>query len=572
MTPNQPHPWWADAAVYQIYVRSFADANGDGLGDLAGIISKLDYVVDLGVDAIWLNPCYPSPQDDHGYDVSDYFDIEPDYGDLATFDRLVAAANARGLRVVMDIVPNHCSSEHAWFRAALDAGPGSAERERFYFRDGRGPNGDEPPNNWRSMFGGIAWTRTTTPDGAPGQWYLHSFAPQQPDWNWLHPEVIDHFDRVLRFWLDRGADGFRVDAPTPVGKAPGLPDAPAMPVMTEAEAVGYNPYNTFRPEGHEVWRHWRAVIDGYERDHAGREIVMIAETYAPKRPELAADYIRPGEFHQAFCFELMSTPWTASRLRDTVTEIIETRHDLAMNTAWALNNHDVARAVTRLGRPDATDDSHWGRPPIAAAHVEVDVALGTRRTRAALLLMLALPGAVYLYQGEELGLPEVLDLDDAHRQDPSFFRTNGAELGRDGCRVPLPWTDDAATSYGFSAVDAPQAPWMPQPADWGRWAASTQAGDDGSTLRLFQRAIAARGAAFAPPAAPLEWLEVDNDDLLAFRRGNTIVVMNTSGSARPLPAMLGRDLRVLLCSAPDRVVVAAPVEVPPNAAMWLTPG
>jgi len=523
-----------------------------------------------------LNPCYPSPQFDHGYDVSDYLEIEPDYGDLATFDRLVTAANERGLRVVMDIVPNHCSSEHPWFRAALDAGPGSAERERFYFRDGRGPNGDEPPNNWRSMFGGIAWTRTATHDGAPGQWYLHSFAPQQPDWNWSHPDVVDHFDRVLRFWLDRGVDGFRVDAPTPVGKAPGLPDAPPTPGMTDAEAVGYNPYNTFRPEGHEVWRHWRAVIDGYERDHPGRELVMVAETYAPKRPELAAEYIRPGEFRQAFCFELMSTPWAAPRLRRTIAEIVETRVDVASNTAWAMNNHDVARAATRLGRADAADDTDWVRPPIAAAHGEIDLALGTRRARAALLLMLALPGAVYLYQGEELGLPEVLDLAPEARQDPSFARTNGAELGRDGCRVPVPWTDDAATSYGFSAVASPTAPWMPQPAGWGRYAASTQVDADASTLTLFQRAIAARRDAFAQGDAPIDWLDVDDHDLVAFRRGDTVVVTNTGASARPLPAVLGRHRRVLICSAPEhsieRGAIAAQIDVPANATIWLTPG
>ena len=216
--------WWETAVVYQLYVRSFADSNDDGIGDLAGIRGRLPYLADLGIDAIWLNPCYPSPQIDHGYDVADYFDIEPDYGDLAEFDALVRDARALGIRIMMDVVPNHCSTEHAWFRDALASPPGSSERERFYFRDGRGAHGDEPPNNWQAIFGGSAWTRIDEADGSPGQWYLAVFTPAQPDLNWNHPDVVDYFDGVLRFWFDRGVDGFRADSVTLVGKAPGLPD------------------------------------------------------------------------------------------------------------------------------------------------------------------------------------------------------------------------------------------------------------------------------------------------------------------------------------------------------------
>ncbi len=298
MSTPAPLPWWADAVVYQLYVRSFADGDGDGRGDLEGIRARLGEVAALGVDGIWLNPCYPSPQHDHGYDVADYFDIEPSYGDLATFDALLAETHALGLRVLMDIVPNHCSNEHAWFKAAVAAGPGSAERERFYFRDGRGPNGDEQPNNWQCAFAGSAWDRIVGADGVPEQWYLRTFAPEQPDWNWTHADVRDHFARALRFWLDRGVDGYRVDAPTPVGKHPDLPDAPYDPRGPAAiDARRYNPYTTFRPEGHDVWRFFRSVVDAWEREHPGREAFMVAETYAPNRPDLLAEYLHPDQYH-----------------------------------------------------------------------------------------------------------------------------------------------------------------------------------------------------------------------------------------------------------------------------------
>ncbi len=467
--------WWETAVVYQLYVRSFADSNDDGIGDLAGIRDRLPYLADLGIDAIWLNPCYPSPQADHGYDVADYFAIEPDYGDLAEFDALVRDARSLGIRIMMDVVPNHCSSEHAWFQDALAASPGSSERERFYFRDGRGAHGDEPPNNWQAIFGGSAWTRVEEPDGSPGQWYLAVFTPGQPDLNWNHPDVVDYFDRVLRFWFDRGVDGFRVDSVTVVGKTPGLPDNELQQGAARAELGASNAHFTWRPEGHAAWRHWRQLVDGYEADHPGRQLVLVAEAYTPRRPDVLRQYANDEEFHQAFAFDLMLAPWNAEQYRSAVRSTVEALMPAGLLPAWTLNNHDAQRAVTRFGRADAATHGADIEDVLDHSHSPVDIEVGTRRARAAALFALGLPGCVYLYAGEELGLPEVLDLPDEARQDPIFARTGGLEIGRDGCRVPLPWTDDAGTSFGFSPRGTAD-PWLPQPKEWARWNVAERAG------------------------------------------------------------------------------------------------
>ena len=298
--------WWADAVVYQLYVRSYSDSGSDGIGDLGGIRKRLGHLARLGVDAIWLNPCYPSPQHDHGYDVSDYFSIEPDYGDLAEFDALVHDARQLGIKILMDVVPNHCSWDHEWFRQAVAAGRGSVERERFYFAEGRGPDGDEPPNNWLAIFGGPTWTRVTEPDGSAGQWYLHVFTPQQPDLNWNHADVADMFDRMLTFWFDRGVEGFRADAVTVAGKTPGLPDADT--TQPRAELGSANPHFTFRPEGHVAWKRWRALVDRYNSEN-GRDVFVIAEAYTPGQPDLLRQYVNDEEFHQTFSFDLMLAPW-----------------------------------------------------------------------------------------------------------------------------------------------------------------------------------------------------------------------------------------------------------------------
>lgn len=529
-------PWWRDAVVYQLYVRSFADGSGDGRGDLEGIISKLDHVAALGADAIWLNPCYPSPQLDHGYDVSDYFDIEPTYGDLETFDRLVAAARARGLRVMMDVVCNHCSTDHVWFRDALQAGPGSPERSRFWFRDGRGEHGELPPNNWVSVFGGPAWARVREADGSPGQWYLHTFAPAQADFDWSHPDVVEHFDRMLEFWFDRGVDGFRVDAVAVVGKHPELPDAPPAPPGTpENDLFSHNPYTVFVGSAHDHWRRWRALIDDYERRHPGRSLVTVSEAYTPRRPDLLLRFVGPDQFHQSFCFDLMLSPWRASMIRDSVDDVLRVLGEAGAALTWTLNNHDAQRIVTRYGRSDATSPGSWTGSNLVYTDASVDLAVGERRARAMIAFTAGLPGSLYLYQGEELGLPEVLDLPDERRQDPIFAQTEGRQIGRDGCRVPLPWTAGPDRAFGFSTADV--EPWLPQPAEWGHFAAARQDADPSSMLTHYRRVLAERRR--LDPDAGLEWLATADPDCLAYRRGAVTVVMNLSDRDVDLRAVLG---------------------------------
>jgi alpha-glucosidase len=567
-TRREAGPWWRDAVVYQVYVRSFADSDGDGIGDLAGIIDRLDHLETLGVDAVWLTPCYPSPQLDHGYDVADYFDVEPMYGDLSTFDRLIEAAKARSIRVLMDVVPNHCSSQHAWFQAALAAAPGSPERARFTFRNGRGPNGAEPPNNWRSVFGGPTWTRVAEADGSPGQWYLHTFSPWQPDFDWSCPDVVEMFDAMLTFWFDRGVDGFRVDAVAVVGKAPGLPDAPPPPPGTaENDVWSHNPYTVFWPTAHEHWRGWRSLVDRYENEHPGRELVTVSEAYTPDRPDLLLQYVNPEEFHQSFCFDLMLAPWRVDTIRNTIEPVYDTLSASGAPLTWTINNHDTQRSVTRYGRADATELSSWTKNNLVYTGTPVDLALGTVRARAAITLTAALPGSLYLFQGEELGLPEVLDLPDSARQDPIFERTNGREPGRDGCRVPLPWTADQTTSFGFSS--GPSMPWLPQPDDWGAYNVAVQQRDPDSMLSLYHHLLSARRARLDPDAG-LSFVDVEHPDLLLIHRGQVVVALNVGSTEIDLPALvpaLAGSL-VLISSAVGHDDAA---RLPANTCCWLVP-
>lgn len=557
-------PWWRDAVVYQIYVRSFADSNGDGRGDLQGIIDHLDHLERLGVDAIWLCPCFPSPQMDHGYDVADYFDIEPTYGDLATFDRMVAAAGDRRIKVMLDVVPNHCSSEHAWFKAAVAAGRGSRERERFYFAEGRGEHGELPPNNWIAIFGGSAWTRVTEPDGSPGQWYLHVFTPWQPDFNWDNEDVRDHFDRMLRFWFDRGVEGFRVDAVSVVGKTPGLPDQPVPEGDLKAtEVAGANPHIQFVPSAHDHWRRWRHLIDQYEAERPGRRLVTVSEAYTPGRPELLLKFVEPDQFHQSFSFDLMLAPWIAGPIRDSVADVYEVLTDAGASLTWTLNNHDTQRAVTRYGRANATSLESWTKNNLVYVDAPVDEALGLRRAEAMVVFAAGLPGSLYLYQGEELGLPEVLDVPDHRREDPLFARTDGREIGRDGCRIPMPWAGDPSTAFGFSPPQRAE-PWLPLPEGWGRYAAERQDGDPSSTLALYRSLLAQRRT--LDPGAPLEWELADSDEVVAYRRGDTLVVLNVSDHPVGLPGALvdGRVITVSSVRHHDD-----PSTVPADAAVWL---
>ncbi|MGE9806948.1 glycoside hydrolase family 13 protein [Janibacter sp. G1551] len=470
-------PWWRDAVIYQVYPRSWADGDGDGVGDLPGITSRLGHLAELGVDAIWFSPFFRSPQKDAGYDVSDYRDIDPLFGTLADADALLARAHELGLRIIVDLVPNHSSDQHAWFQEALAAGPGSEARERYMFRDGLGADGSTPPNDWRSVFGGPAWTRITEPDGTPGQWYLHLFDSSQPDFNWANPVVREEFESVLRFWLDRGVDGFRVDVAHGLIKKEGLPPFPLETEMISQDNTALSPF--WDQDGvHEIYRAWRSVLDEYEGDR-----IMCAEAWVAPA-ERAARYVRPDEFHQAFNFGYLEAPWRVADLRTVITDSLSANDSVGAPATWVLSNHDVVRHASRLGLPVGQKRPNG----ISASDPQPDAELGLRRARAASLLMLALPGGAYLYQGEELGLPEHTALDHHYREDPTFHRTSGTEVGRDGCRVPMPWERDAP-AYGFSATGAS---WLPQPPAYGDLAADQQAGVTGSTLELYRAALALR--------------------------------------------------------------------------------
>ncbi|HEX4791626.1 MAG TPA: glycoside hydrolase family 13 protein [Actinospica sp.] len=540
-------PWWRDAVTYQVYVRSFADGNGDGIGDLRGLRDRLGYLAGLGVDALWLNPCFPSPMADAGYDIADYRDVEPAFGTLAEMDALIAEAHARGIRILLDIVPNHCSDRHPKFQEALAAEPRSAQRDWFWFRPGRGPGGNLPPNNWQSHFGGPAWSRVTEPDGTPGQWYLHLFAPEQPDFNWENPAVRADFLSTLRFWFDRGVDGFRIDSAALLVKDPLLPD-----IYPQAGPEDPHPHND-RDGIHEIYQEWRAVADSYDEPRVLFGEVWIAD------PERFAKYLRPQEMHAAFNFPFLQCAWDARALRAVIERTVLFHRPVGAPATWVLSNHDVTRHVTRYGRADTRfdfDDRGHGRP--------VDLELGTRRARAAALLYLALPGGAYLYQGEELGLWEVEDIPAELRQDPMWERTDGRNPGRDGCRVPLPWSGSAAP-FGFSGdAGAEIEPWLPtQPAAWRDYSVAAQAGDPDSMLELYRRALALRRSVpgFGSEREPLRWLD-GAESVLSFRRGDEAAcVVNLSAEAVGLPA----HEAVLLTSSP----LTDDGLLPPDCAAWL---
>ncbi|MBX6768936.1 MAG: glycoside hydrolase family 13 protein, partial [Actinomadura rubrobrunea] len=459
--------WWRSAVIYQVYIRSFADGNGDGVGDIAGIRSRLPYLRDLGVDAIWITPWYTSPMVDAGYDVADYTDIDPLFGTRDDAQELIREAHEHGIRVIVDLVPNHSSDRHAWFQAALAAAPGDPARERYVFRPGRGENGELPPNNWQSVFGGPAWTRV--PDG---QWYLHLFAPEQPDLNWENPEVRAEFERVLRFWLDMGVDGFRIDVAHGLIKAPGLPDlsGDGEDVLEPTKRIDHPHWD--RDGVHEIYRAWRRVSDAYPGER-----IFVAEAWVAN-PQRLSRYVRADELHTAFNFDFLRAPWDAARLREVVDSTLGALTEVGAPATWVLSNHDVVRHVTRYGREHTES-----RGPVHDPGESLDLEQGTRRARAAALLMLALPGGAYIYQGEELGLPEVEDIPEDRLQDPVWERSGHTRRGRDGCRVPLPWSGDAPP-YGFSAVDV--EPWLPQPESWKSLSVERQTGDPASMLEQYR--------------------------------------------------------------------------------------
>ena len=546
--------WWRSGVIYQIYPRSFADANGDGTGDLAGITARLSAVQALGVDAIWLSPFYRSPMRDGGYDVIDYRSVDPMFGTLADFDALLERAHELGLRVLIDLVPNHCSSEHEWFRAALVASPGSPERARFHFADGRGQRGELPPNNWVSMFGGPAWSRVTDTDGQPGQWYLHLFDSSQPDFNWQSAEVQAEFEDILRFWLDRGVDGFRVDQPHAMAKAAGLPDHPYLAEAGAGFIEGReHPPMWFQDEVHPIFRRWREILDGYPGERA-----MCAEAYAYPL-SLMAKWVRPDEFHQTFNFRFLDAGWQPGALRAAIDESLEAFGAVGAPSTWVLSNHDVIRHASRFGGDYGRATASDGIGPEAP---QPDAALGLARARAATLFMLALPGASYLYQGEELGLPEHSTLAAELRQDPTFARTAGARVGRDGCRIPLPWQAGLGAANGFNETGAA---WLPQPESYRELAYDRQLGVVGSTLELYRAALALRRE-HRLGSGDFAWLaDHCGENALGFENRGVWVLHNFGKQPMALP--LGREL--LIASGDLPRAADGGRSLGPNQTVWL---
>ncbi|MCB9411890.1 MAG: glycoside hydrolase family 13 protein [Actinobacteria bacterium] len=540
--------WWRHAVIYQIYPRSFADGNGDGIGDLRGIIDHLDYIDSLGVDGIWLGPVMSSPQADHGYDVADYRDIDPIFGTLADMDDLIAACHQRGLKITLDFVPNHTSEAHPWFQAALAAGPGSPERDRYLFRPGRGEHGELPPNNWRSVFGGPSWTRVIESDGTPGEWYYHLFAPEQPDLNWRNPDVLPEFSDVLRFWLRRGIDGFRIDVSDAPMKDPGFPDtADEQPLIPKDEASGV----------HDIYRAFRTVFDSFDGDR-----MAVVETGAPA--EIVALFLRPDEMNLAFNFSFTRSPWDADAIRDAITSALAANDAVGAPTTWVTDNHDMPRSVSRYGTSLRLVGEYV---PALDQQAEVDVALGIRRHRAMALLMCALPGTVYLYNGQELGLPNVDDLPEAVLQDPVWERSGHTERGRDGCRVPMPWSGDEPP-YGFSTN---RQTWLPMPQGWGHYTVENEDADAESMLMLYRRALSLRAIHPGLGRGAIRWLEAA-DAVLALEVASelepVVVVVNTGGTPAPLPAEIPVGITIL-SSDPTVPTGSNVVEIPADATVWL---
>jgi alpha-glucosidase len=540
-------PWWRTAVVYQVYPRSFADGNGDGTGDLAGVRARLPYLRDLGVDAIWLTPWYLSPMADGGYDVADYRTIDPAFGSLTEAESLISEARSLGIRTIIDVVPNHVSDRHPWFREALAAPAGSPARSRFWFRDGRGAAGEQMPTDWVSSFQGPTWTRTVDADGTPGQWYLHLFTPQQPDLNWNHPDVRREHEDILRFWFDRGVAGIRIDSAALPVKDGAFPDVPAQ------WSAGQHPHLD-RDELHDIYRSWRAVADAYPDER-----ILVGEIWLPDAERFAM-YLRPDEMHTAFNFDFMARPWAAAPIRDAIMTTLQAHAPVSAPATWVLSNHDVTRPVTRYGRADSSFDfsaKRFGTP--------TDLEVGQRRARAAALLSGALPGSLYIYQGDELGLPEV-EVPREAIQDPMHFRSDGVDPGRDGCRVPLPWTRDGATA-GFSPADATAEPWLPLPDGWGEWSVEQQRDDPDSMLSLYRRMLALRRTEPALRSERLAWVDLPGAaaDVLAFARGSDdrgdaiVCVVNFGSDEVPLPS----GAEILLASGP-----LAPRGLPTDTAVW----
>lgn len=543
---DEDNRWWRSSVIYQIYPKSFRDASGDGIGDILGITGGLAELSDLGVDAIWLSPFYTSPQKDGGYDVTDYCGIDPVFGTIEDFEAMTARANELGLKVIIDLVPNHCSIDNAFFQEAIRAEAGSPARDMFIFRDGKGEHGELPPNNWQSHFEGPAWTRITEPDGTPGQWYLHLFDSSQPDWNWDNPAVHAEFERILRFWLDRGVTGFRVDVAHALVKKSGLPDwggradGNSMDGFPGAEAPMFG-----QPAVYDIYRSWRRILDEYDGDR-----ILCAEANVDPLPRMA-EWVRDDEMHQAFNFSYLHSGWNPNRLKEVIDTSLEAFDAVGAPTTWVLSNHDIIRHASRFGL-----DSHGDG--IGPNDPQPDSVLGLSRARAASMLMLALPGGCYLYQGEELGLPDNTMMEPQYRQDPSFFRSEGERIGRDGCRVPLPWTEDGG-SYGFSPTGQT---WLPQPEEWAKLSRQNQWKDHNSTLNMYSHVLELRKH-FNLGAGSLSWVPaLSGQGSLAFVNNGILVIINMGQEPVEVPALK------LLASSEEDALKDGKLGV--NRAVWMS--
>lgn len=550
-SPRSSRSWWRDAVTYQIYIRSFADGNGDGKGDIQGIRSRLKYLKNLGIDAIWITPWYPSPQKDHGYDVADYLDIEPDYGTLSEAELMINEAHQLGIKVIVDIVPNHSSDQHKWFIEAVNSDPGSKARDRYIFRDGRGNHGEIPPNNWHSVFGGSAWQRIIEKDGRPGQWYLHLFAVEQPDFNWDNQEVHEYFEKVLRFWLDRGVDGFRIDVAHGMVKAPGLPDIEEN-LSSEMLAARRLPF--WDQDGvHEIYRNWRRILNSYPGDR-----MAVAEAWVSPASRIAL-YLRPDELANSFNFDFLTSIWDIQDLKRNIDLSLQAIQSVGAPASWVFNNHDVVRSVDRFAlglRPGVGETTFDRHGDVSKLNLEI----GIRRARSGALLMLALPGGAYIYQGEELTLPEVRDIPEDRLEDPRWFLSEKTDKGRDGCRVPLPWSANESGSFGFSINEklGKENSWLPQPNWWGNYSTENQEHDPNSTLNLYRKALEIRKTEIGLGDGELEWLNI-SDQVLAFKRPGNFACIVNFGAAFKIP-----NGEVLIASTPIEDGI-----LPEDGALWM---
>ena len=550
-SPRSSRSWWRDAVTYQIYIRSFADGNGDGKGDIQGIRSRLKYLKNLGIDAIWITPWYPSPQKDHGYDVADYLDIEPDYGTLSEAELMINEAHQLGIKVIIDIVPNHSSDQHKWFIEAVNSDPGSKARDRYIFRDGRGNHGEIPPNNWHSVFGGSAWQRIIEKDGRPGQWYLHLFAVEQPDFNWDNQEVHEYFEKVLRFWLDRGVDGFRIDVAHGMVKAPGLPDIEEN-LSSEMLAARRLPF--WDQDGvHEIYRNWRRILNSYPGDR-----MAVAEAWVSPASRIAL-YLRPDELANSFNFDFLTSIWDIQDLKRNIDLSLQAIQSVGAPASWVFNNHDVVRSVDRFAlglRPGVGETTFDRHGDVSKLNLEI----GIRRARSGALLMLALPGGAYIYQGEELALPEVRDIPEDRLEDPRWFLSEKTDKGRDGCRVPLPWSANESGSFGFSinVKLGKENSWLPQPNWWGNYSAENQEHDPNSTLNLYRKALEIRKTEIGLGDGELEWFNM-SDQVLAFKRPGNFACIVNFGAAFKIP-----NGEVLIASTPIKDGI-----LPEDGALWM---